>query len=84
MNESPSDRWGLSSEELRSAIEAGMSRLDQLQEDGEHLGQYSELMRMVALTAYHRAEELIEANNRRLSEQLAAAGITLPANRGGV
>ncbi len=78
MSETARPGWGLTAAELQSEIEIAMARLDELQEDAEHFGQYSEMMRMAAMTAFHRAAELIEANNRRLSQQLAAAGIVLP------
>ncbi len=61
---------GLSAEELQEEIERRIARLDEAQEEEEHLGAYADLMRMVAVTAYQRAAELIEANNRRLAEQL--------------
>jgi hypothetical protein len=34
-------------------------------------------MRLVAAAAFHRAAELIALNNKRLDEQLSAAGIYL-------
>ncbi len=54
-----------------------MERLDEAQEEEEHLGPYGDLMRMVALTAFHRAADLIVLNNRRIERQLTAAGITV-------
>jgi hypothetical protein len=69
---------GLSNEELRAEIERRMVQLDDAQEDAENLGPYADLMRMMALTAYNRAADLIALNNRRLARQLAEAGISLP------
>jgi hypothetical protein len=37
-------------------------------------------MRMVAVIAFQRAADLITVNNRRIEEQLKAAGITLDAS----
>jgi len=34
-------------------------------------------MRMIAMTAFQRAADLIAVNNRRIERQLAAAGILL-------
>lgn len=69
---------GMSFDELQAEIDRRMDLMDEAQEEAEHLGQYGELMRMVALTAFNRAAELIELNNRRIERQLAAAGIELP------
>lgn len=63
-------KLGLSPEELQGEIARTMARLDDAQDEEEHLGPYGDLMRMVAVAAYQRAAELIEVNNRRLSEQL--------------
>lgn len=63
-------KLGLSPEELQGEIARRMARLDDAQDEEEHLGPYADLMRMVAVAAYQRAAELIEVNNRRLSEQL--------------
>jgi hypothetical protein len=68
---------GLSSEELAAEIERRMDQLDEAQEEAEHLGPYGDLMRLVAAAAFHRAAELIALNNKRLDEQLSAAGINL-------
>lgn len=70
-------RIGLSDEELQTEIARRMARLDEAQEEEEHLGPYGDLMRMVAITAFQRAAELIALNNRRIERQLAAAGIVL-------
>jgi hypothetical protein len=70
-------RIGLTDEELRQEIARWMARLDEAQEEEEHLGPYGDLMRMVALTAFQRAADLIALNNRRIERQLAAAGIDL-------
>lgn len=70
-------RIGLSDDELQIEIARRMARLDEAQEEEEHLGPYGELMRMVAMTAFQRAADLIAVNNRRIERQLAAAGIVL-------
>lgn len=72
---------GLTRTELEQEIARRMAALDELQEDSEHLGGYGDLLRLTAQIAYYRAADLIEANNQRIEEQLAAAGITLPAAR---
>ncbi len=69
---------GLSQDELRAEIARRMDALDDAQEDEEHLGAYGDLLRLTAQIAYHRAADLIEANNARVAAQLAAAGIVLP------
>jgi hypothetical protein len=70
-------RIGLSDDELQAEITRRMARLDEAQEEEEHLGPYGDLMRMVAMTAFQRAADLIAVNNRRIERQLAAAGIVL-------
>ncbi|MCC6312625.1 MAG: hypothetical protein IT337_01330 [Thermomicrobiales bacterium] len=69
---------GLSYKELQAEIERRMLQLDDAQEDADNLGPYADLMRMMAMTAYNRAADLIALNNRRLARQLADAGIVLP------
>lgn len=78
-------RLGLSDDDLQTEIARRMARLDEAQEEEEHLGPYGELMRMVAMTAFQRAADLISVNNRRIERQLAAVGITLDTldNAGG-
>jgi hypothetical protein len=71
---------GLTQEELQAEISRRLALLDEAQADEEHLGQYGELMRMVAVIAFQRAADLITVNNRRIEEQLKAAGITLDAS----
>ena len=68
-------RLGLSDDELQAEIARRMARMDEAQEEEEHLGPYGDLMRMVAMTAFQRAADLIAANNRRIERQLAEAGI---------
>ncbi len=70
-------RIGLSYEELQAEIERRMERLDEAQEEAEHLGAYGNLMRMVAAAAFQRAADLIVLNNERIAAHLAAAGIEL-------
>ena len=70
-------RIGLSDDELQTEIARRMAKLDEAQEEEEHLGPYGDLMRMVAMTAFQRAADLIAVNNRRIDRQLAAAGIVL-------
>jgi hypothetical protein len=53
-----------------------MAALDEAQHDAEHLGQLGDLLRLAAQIAFQRAAELIDLNNQRLTEQLAARGIT--------
>lgn len=66
---------GLTVEELQAEITRRMAQLDEAQEEEEHLGGYGDLMRLAALIAFQRAAELIDANNRRISEQLAQLGL---------
>lgn len=61
---------GLTSEELQTHIRGQMERLDDAQEDAEHLGPYGDLMRMAAEIAFQRAAELILINNQRIAEQI--------------
>ena len=63
---------GLSEEDLQILIQDQMRRLDEAQEDAEHLGPFGDLLRLTAQIAYQRAAELIVANNQRIAEQLAA------------
>ena len=70
-------RLGLTDDELQEEIARRMARLDEAQEEEEHLGPYGDLMRMVAMTAFQRAADLISLNNRRIERQLAEAGIVL-------
>lgn len=76
--EEPNVHIGLTHDELQSEIERRMFQLDEAQEEAEHLGPYGDLLRMIAVTAYQRAADLIALNNDRLAAQLTAAGITLP------
>jgi hypothetical protein len=69
---------GLSYEELQAEIDRRMFQLDEAQEEAEHLGPYGDLLRMIAVTAYQRAADLIVLNNQRVAAQLTAAGIRLP------
>lgn len=62
--------FGLSTDELQRHIEQQMTRLDEAQEDAEHLGPYGDLLRLSAQIAYQRAAELIDLNNQRLNDQL--------------
>jgi hypothetical protein len=71
-------RIGLTKDELQTEIARRMSRMDEAQEEEEHLGPYGDLMRMVAVIAFQRAADLIATNNRRIERQLEAAGIVLP------
>lgn len=71
-------RLGLTPEELQEEIATRLARLDALAEHAEEETQFAEYDRFVAELAFQRAAELIEANNRRLMEQLAALGV-LPA-----
>jgi hypothetical protein len=75
-------RLGLTPEELQEEIAARLARLDALAEHAEEETQFAEYDRFVAELAFQRAAELIEANNRRLAEQLTALGV-LPAQENG-
>jgi hypothetical protein len=66
----PGRQLGLSLSELEAMIGKRMTELDDAQEDQEHLGPFADLLRTATMIAFHRAAELIDANNRRLSEQL--------------
>jgi len=68
-------RLGLTPEELQREIAARLARLDALAEHAEEETQFAEYDRFVAELAFQRAAELIEANNRRLAEQLLALGL---------
>lgn len=72
--------FGLSAQELQDEIARRMNALDEAQDDAEHLGPYGDLLRLAAQVAFQRAADLLEANNRRLTEQLAAIGISMPAD----
>jgi hypothetical protein len=67
----PAQSLGLSISELEAMIGKRMTELDDAQDDQDLLGPYADLLRTATLIAYHRAAELIDANNRRLAEQLA-------------
>jgi hypothetical protein len=58
-------------DELQVEIQRRMDALDDAQDDQEQLGPYGDLLRTAAIIAFQRAAELIDANNRRISEQLA-------------
>jgi predicted nucleic acid-binding protein len=77
LKESPVAKFGLTNDELQTEIARRMARMDEAQEEEEHLGPYGDLLRMVAVIAFQRAADLITANNRRIERQLAAAGIVL-------
>jgi hypothetical protein len=62
---------GMTTDELQVEIQRRMDALDDAQEDQEQLGPYGDLLRTAAIIAFQRAAELIDANNRRISEQLA-------------
>ncbi len=68
-------RLGLTPEELQQEIETRLARLDALAEHAEEETQFADYDRFVAQLAFQRAAELIEANNRRLAEQLLALGL---------
>jgi hypothetical protein len=75
-------RLGLTPEELQQEITTRLARLDALAEHAEEETQFADYDRFVAELAYQRAAELIEANNRRLVEQLTALGV-LPSQENG-
>lgn len=68
-------RLGLTTEELQEEIAARLARLDALADEAEEETQFAEYDRFVAMLAFQRAAELIEANNRRIAEQLVALGV---------
>lgn len=70
---------GLTPDEPQAEISRRMTALDDAQDDAEHIGQYGDLLRLAAQIAFQRAAELIDLNNQRLSEQLAALGLGGPA-----
>jgi len=72
-------QFGLTHDELELLVNQRMQELDAAQEDEEHLGAFGDLLRTAAIIAYHRAAELIEANNRRISLQLSDLGINVGA-----
>jgi CHASE3 domain sensor protein len=67
--------FGLTIDELQNEIGIRMAALDEAQDDAEHLGQLGDLLRLAAQVAFQRAAELIDLNNQRLTEQLAALGL---------
>ncbi|MGH2548977.1 MAG: hypothetical protein ACRDHN_06280 [Thermomicrobiales bacterium] len=71
-HESSNSQFGLTLTELDDFISKRMDQLDSLQEDQENLGPFGDLLRSATQIAFHRAAELIEANNQRLTEQFAA------------
>jgi len=68
---------GLTHDEMQREIARRMTALDEAQEEAEHLGPYGDLMRMMALTAFQRAAEIVMLNNERIAAQLREAGIEL-------
>jgi hypothetical protein len=66
---------GLSRDELQRLIETRLASLDEAQEEEEHLGPYADLLRLATGIAFHRAAELIVANNKRLEQQLQEHGL---------
>ena len=66
---------GLSRAELEAMIDRRMIEMDDAQEDQELLGGFADLLRSATLIAFHRSAELIDANNRRLEEQLRGLGL---------
>ena len=71
----PAPSIGLSISELEALISKRMTELDDAQDDQDLLGPYADLLRTATLIAYHRAAELVDANNRRLAEQLASLNL---------
>ena len=71
----PGPRLGLSLSELEAMIDTRMKALDDAQDDQDQLGPFADLLRTATLIAYHRAAELIDANNRRLEAQLHQLGL---------
>lgn len=69
------DSLGLTMSELEALIARRMTDMDDAQDDQDLLGGYADLLRTATLIAYHRAAELIEANNRRLESQLRERGL---------
>lgn len=69
-------RLGLSEAELQAHIQTHMTRLDEAQDEADHVGPYGDLLRLSAQIAYQRAAELILINNERLAEQLASMNLT--------
>lgn len=74
-------RLGLTAGELQGEIAARLARLDALAEHAEEETQFADYDRFVAELAYQRAAELIEANNRRIAEQLVALGVLAAPER---
>ncbi|MDQ3780699.1 MAG: hypothetical protein M3354_09175, partial [Chloroflexota bacterium] len=68
---------GLTHDEVQREIARRMTALDEAQEEAEHLGPYGDLMRMMALTAFQRAAEIVMLNNERIAAQLREAGIEI-------
>jgi hypothetical protein len=79
-NSASEPHLGLSLSELEVMISKRMAELDGAQEDQEDLGPFADLLRTVTLIAFHRASELIDANNRRLAEQLERMGVSGTGN----
>ena len=71
----PNASIGLAVSELEALIAKRMVEMDDAQDDQDMLGGYADLLRTATLIAYHRAAELIDANNRRLEAQLRALGV---------
>ncbi len=70
-HEQTDSHFGLTLTELDELITRRMDQLDSLQEDQENLGPFGDLLRSATQIAFHRAAELIDANNKRLTEQFA-------------
>ncbi len=71
----PNSTLGMPLGELEALIAKRMTELDDAQDDQDMLGGYADLLRTATLIAYHRAAELIDANNRRLEQQLRELGL---------
>jgi hypothetical protein len=72
LHEPSNSQFGLTLTELDAFISKRMDQLDSLQEDQENLGPFGDLLRSATQIAFHRAAELIDANNQRLTEQFGA------------
>jgi hypothetical protein len=73
--EQANNQLGLSLAEIEAFIARRMTEMDDAQDDQDLMGGYADLLRTATLIAYHRAAELIEANNRRLEAQLRDLGL---------